>query len=59
MALWSFLCCIIHLSDRHLNNLMICLNDGHIANIDFDRVFYFALDLGVPELVQFRLTNVF
>ena len=48
---------ILGLGDRHFDNILISEIDGSVLHVDFDCLFEKGLDLPVPELVPFRLTN--
>lgn len=45
------------IGDRHLENALICQRTGEVVGIDFGFAFGLHLQLGVPEVVPFRLTN--
>ena len=47
---------ILGLGDRHLGNIMVNKKDGEVVHIDFGYVALKGLSLGVPEIVEFRLT---
>lgn len=57
LAVWSFLCYLTKLGDRHLCNMMVS-HDGKIINIDFEMNFGIGLLLKVPETVPFRMTEL-
>ena len=48
---------IFGIGDRHLDNIMIAIQSGRIAHIDFNVAFEKGTRLRVPEIVPFRLTN--
>ncbi len=48
---------VIGLGDRHLDNLLINLNTGEIAHIDYNVCFEKGQNLRVPERVPFRMTQ--
>lgn len=56
------LCCLagylLGIGDRHLENILL-VGDAHVSLIDFGCTFDFGLQLAVPELVPFRLTQIF
>ncbi|XP_076655620.1 DNA-dependent protein kinase catalytic subunit [Halictus rubicundus] len=53
--------CIAHwilgIGDRHLGNLLIAVGSGRCLGIDFGLAFDAGVDLRIPELMPFRLTN--
>nr|XP_033326810.1 DNA-dependent protein kinase catalytic subunit-like [Megalopta genalis] len=53
--------CIAHwilgIGDRHLGNLLIAVESGRCLGIDFGLAFDAGVDLRIPELMPFRLTN--
>ena len=55
-AIWSMTSFLVGLGDRHPGNIMINKNTGEIIHIDFGYVALKGLSLGVPEIVDFRLT---
>jgi phosphatidylinositol kinase/protein kinase (PI-3 family) len=55
-------CAIGHLlgiGDRHLDNILVDINEGKLIHVDFSLVFGRGEKLKVPELVPFRLTQNF
>ena len=48
---------ILGIGDRHLENFLIDVTDGEVLGIDFGIAFGSGVQLGVPELVPFRLTR--
>jgi DNA-dependent protein kinase catalytic subunit len=48
---------ILGIGDRHLENFLLDINDGEILGIDFGIAFDNGIQLGVPELIPFRLTQ--
>lgn len=59
MALWSVICFVIGIGDRHLWNILLNTDTGEIVHIDFDMIFKKSVSLPVPEIMDFRLTNNF
>ena len=55
-AIWSMTQYLVGLGDRHPGNIMFNKKDGEVVHIDFGYVALKGLSLGVPEIVQFRLT---
>ena len=55
-AIWSMTQFLVGLGDRHPGNIMFNKNDGEVVHIDFGYVALKGLSLGVPEIVEFRLT---
>ena len=55
-AIWSMTQFLVGLGDRHPGNIMINTKDGEVIHIDFGYVALKGLSLGVPEIVDFRLT---
>ncbi|GFE55202.1 FATC domain-containing protein [Babesia ovis] len=56
-AVWSILGYIVGLGDRHAENILLNLLTGQVMHVDFDCLFGKGLQLAVPELVPFRLTQ--
>ncbi|EDO08700.1 phosphatidylinositol 3- and 4-kinase family protein [Babesia bovis T2Bo] len=56
-AVWSILGYIVGLGDRHAENILLNLLTGQIMHVDFDCLFGKGLQLAVPELVPFRMTQ--
>jgi hypothetical protein len=56
-AVMSIIGYIIGLGDRHLDNLLVDLNTGQVAHIDYNICFEKGLNLKVPEKIPFRLTQ--
>ncbi|KAL3657987.1 hypothetical protein V7S43_017036 [Phytophthora oleae] len=56
LAVMSVLGYIIGLGDRHLDNILLCINSGDIVHIDHNVCFDKGRRLKVPEIVPFRLT---
>ena len=56
-------CCaagyILGIGDRHLENFLLNYVTGEIVLIDFGYSFGSSLNLPIPELLPFRLTQVF
>ncbi|CAH0518949.1 unnamed protein product [Peronospora belbahrii] len=56
LAVMSVLGYIVGLGDRHLDNMLLCVNSGNILHIDHNVCFEKGRTLKVPEVVPFRLT---
>ncbi|KAE9351580.1 hypothetical protein PR003_g4815 [Phytophthora rubi] len=56
VAVMSVLGYIVGLGDRHLDNILLCVNSGDIVHIDHNVCFDKGRRLKVPEVVPFRLT---
>ena len=56
-AIWSMVCFLVGLGDRHNGNIMLNKTNGEIIHIDFGYVALKGLSLPVKELVEFRLTK--
>jgi hypothetical protein len=50
---------LLGLGDRHLGNILLDVNSGGVVHIDFNIVFGVGRRLRVPEVVPFRLTQIF
>ena len=48
---------ILGIGDRHLDNFLVDQSSGHVIPIDFGHAFGSSIELTIPELVPFRLTN--
>ncbi|VDK44435.1 unnamed protein product, partial [Gongylonema pulchrum] len=48
---------ILGLGDRHLDNILVNFETGHIVHIDYNVCFDKGRSLRVPEMVPFRLTG--
>ena len=48
---------IMGLGDRHLQNMLICTQTGHVMHVDFGILFDEGESLGYPETVPYRLTH--
>lgn len=48
---------MLGLGDRHLDNILFEPKTGKIIHIDFECLFHKGKELGVPEIVDFRLTK--
>ena len=57
VAVISMVGFVLGLGDRHVNNVLLDLNNGEMVNIDFGILFEAGKALAVPELVPFRLTR--
>lgn len=56
LAVMSVLGYIVGLGDRHLDNILLCVNSGDVVHIDYNVCFDKGRRLKVPEVVPFRLT---
>ncbi|OWZ20541.1 Phosphatidylinositol kinase [Phytophthora megakarya] len=56
LAVMSVLGYIVGLGDRHLDNILLCVNSGDVVHIDHNVCFDKGRRLKVPEIVPFRLT---
>ena len=56
-AVMSIIGYVIGLGDRHLDNLLVNLNTGEVAHIDYNVCFEKGHNLKVPERVPFRMTQ--
>ena len=56
LAVTSIIGNIIGLGDRHCENIQICKKTGELVHIDLNMIFERGLNLGVPEIVPFRMT---
>ncbi|KAK1937405.1 phosphatidylinositol 3-and 4-kinase family protein [Babesia divergens] len=56
-AVWSILGYIVGLGDRHAENILLNLITGQIMHVDFDCLFGKGIQLAIPELVPFRMTQ--
>lgn len=56
-ALISIAGYIVGLGDRHLDNVLIDVDQGRTVHVDFNLLFHQAETLPVPEIVPFRLTQ--
>ena len=50
---------ILGIGDRHLENFLIHMASASVVPIDFGYSFGASIELGVPELIPFRLTKIF
>lgn len=57
MAVFSIASYLIGIGDRHLENFLIDTTDGEVLGIDFGIAFGNNVQLGIPELIPFRLTQ--
>ncbi|KAI9294900.1 hypothetical protein K502DRAFT_271647, partial [Neoconidiobolus thromboides FSU 785] len=57
IATISILGYCVGIGDRHLDNLLLNIQDNEIVLIDFNISFLRGLELPCPELVPFRLTR--
>lgn len=58
-AAMSVLGHVLGLGDRHLDNILFDTEQGGVVHVDFGVLFDRGAKLGVPEVVPFRLTQVF
>lgn len=56
-AVMSVLGSILGLGDRHLDNVLVNFEFGHVVHIDYNVCFDKGRNLRVPEMVPFRLTG--
>ena len=56
-AVMSMIGYVIGLGDRHLDNLLVNLNTGEVAHIDYNICFEKGQNLRVPERIPFRMTQ--
>lgn len=56
-AVMSIIGYVIGLGDRHLDNVLVNLNTGEVAHIDYNVCFEKGQNLRVPERVPFRMTQ--
>jgi hypothetical protein len=57
VAVMSIVGWVLGLGDRHLDNLLLDATTGEVVHIDYNVCFDKGLDLKVPEIVPFRLTQ--
>lgn len=57
MAVFSAASYLIGIGDRHLENFLIDTSDGEVLGIDFGIAFGSSVNLSIPELMPFRLTQ--
>lgn len=57
LAAWSILGFFVGLGDRHGENILVDTKTARLVHVDFDCLFQRGLELEVPELVPFRLTQ--
>lgn len=57
MATLSICSYLLGIGDRHLENFLVDISDGEVLGIDFGYAFGSGIELFVPELVPFRLTQ--
>lgn len=57
VAMGSAMGYIVGLADRHLDNILINLRQGHLVHVDFSILFGKGAQLKIPERVPFRLTQ--
>ena len=56
-AVMSIIGYVIGLGDRHLDNVLVALDTGEVAHIDYNVCFDKGAALRVPERVPFRMTQ--
>uniref|UniRef100_A0A0R3RSZ9 non-specific serine/threonine protein kinase n=1 Tax=Elaeophora elaphi TaxID=1147741 RepID=A0A0R3RSZ9_9BILA len=56
-AVMSVVGSILGLGDRHLDNVLVNFEFGHVVHIDYNVCFDKGRNLRVPEMVPFRLTG--
>ena len=57
LATFSIASYLIGIGDRHLENFLVDTSDGEVLGIDFGIAFGSGVQLGIPELMPFRLTQ--
>lgn len=57
MATFSIASYLIGVGDRHLENFLVDTTDGEVFGIDFGIAFGNGVQLAMPELMPFRLTQ--
>jgi len=57
MAVFSIASYLIGIGDRHLENFLVDTSDGEVFGIDFGIAFGSGVQLIIPELMPFRLTQ--
>lgn len=57
MATFSIASYLIGVGDRHLENFLVDTTDGEVFGIDFGIAFGSGVQLAMPELMPFRLTQ--
>jgi len=57
MAVFSIASYLLGIGDRHLENFLVDTSDGEVLGIDFGIAFGSGVNLSVPELMPFRLTQ--
>ena len=57
MATFSIASYLIGVGDRHLENFLVDITDGEVFGIDFGIAFGSGIQLEIPELMPFRLTQ--
>ena len=57
MATFSIASYLIGVGDRHLDNFLVDITDGEVFGIDFGIAFGSGVQLAMPELMPFRLTQ--
>lgn len=57
IAVFSITSYLLGIGDRHLENFLVNTNDGEVLGIDYGCAFGSGVQLAVPELIPFRLTQ--
>jgi DNA-dependent protein kinase catalytic subunit len=57
IAVFSIASYLLGIGDRHLENFLVSTTDGEVLGIDYGCAFGSGVQLAVPELVPFRLTQ--
>ena len=57
MAVLNIASYLLGIGDRHSENYLVNVGDGEVMGIDFGCAFGAGVNLGVPELMPFRLTQ--
>jgi DNA-dependent protein kinase catalytic subunit len=57
MGVFSAASYLIGIGDRHLENFLVDTTDGEVLGIDFGIAFGSGVQLSIPELIPFRLTQ--
>lgn len=55
--MFSIVSYLFGIGDRHLENFLVNTTDGEVLGIDFGCSFGAGVQLAVPELIPFRLTQ--
>eukprot|EP00397_Hematodinium_sp_SG-2012_P007115 GEMP01007157.1.p1 GENE.GEMP01007157.1~~GEMP01007157.1.p1 ORF type:complete len:972 (+),score=191.34 GEMP01007157.1:93-2918(+) len=57
LAAWSIFGYFVGLGDRHTENILVDTKTARLVHVDFDCLLGRGLELEIPELVPFRLTQ--